>query len=61
MDIKIVEQAVIEMIKDKESELYIRIYLNDLARDKDISWEQNAEIYNKYVIPYTMKTGVSCY
>ena len=54
---EIVIKAVKEMIEDKESELYIRIYLNDLARSGDITWKENGEIYDKYVIPYT-KNGV---
>ena len=61
MNIKVVEQTIIEIIKDKESELYIRIYLNDLTRSKDITNEQNKYLYNKYVIPYTIKNGVGCY
>lgn len=57
MKTEIVIQAVKEMIADNESELYIRIYLNDLARSKDITWEENGAIYEKYVIPYLTKTN----
>lgn len=57
MDTKVVIDEVKEMIRDKESELYIRIYLNDLARSGDISWKTNEEIYRKYVMSYLIKTG----
>lgn len=62
MEVKIVIDTVKEMIRDKESELYIRIYLNDLARSKDISWEDNSKIYSKYVMPYLIENniGISC-
>lgn len=58
MKTQIVIDAVKEMIRDEESELYIRVYLNDLARSGDITWETNGEIYKEYVIPYTIKSGV---
>lgn len=58
MKTQIVIDTVKEMIRDGESELYIRVYLNDLARSRDITWETNGEIYKEYVIPYTIKSGV---
>lgn len=62
MEIKIVIDTIKEMIQDNESELYMRIYLNDLTRSNDITNEQNLYIYNKYIIPYLMQTkkGILC-
>lgn len=40
------EQTVREMIKDKESPLYIRIYINDLRRGRDITKEECSRLHD---------------
>lgn len=56
MKIEIVIETIKEMIQDNETELYMRIYLNDITRSKDITNEQNTYIYNNYIIPYLQQT-----
>ena len=37
-------REISEMIKDGETFSYIRIFLNDLSRSHDITWEENRQI-----------------
>lgn len=42
---KIYEDTVKEMLRDGESGLYIKIYINDLLRGKDITTEESQQLH----------------
>lgn len=49
-------REVDEMLRDNESLQYIKIFLNDLSRSKDITWDDNKELMF-HAIDYKIKNS----